>query len=105
MIGRETSLVVEATDTRAPVSGMTVQFGRGRRVRQQRLPARRLRRDHPARVPAGDAQPPGRPPPVPQEGRQKVLVRVDSGGCLSPLSSFYQAVTVTPTSPARGLAR
>ena len=32
-------------------------------------------------------------------GAQKVLVRVDSGGCSSPLTSVYQTVTVTPTSP------
>ena len=40
VIGRDTSLVIETTDTGAPVSGMSVQFGdQARRVRQQRVPA------------------------------------------------------------------
>ena len=100
VIGRDTSIVIETIDTRAPVSGMSVQFGRSRDVfgtsacrppdsrgnvpRAFRPGTRtRLAARHRFRT----------------RGMQKVLVRVDSGGCSSPLTSVYQTVTVTPTSP------
>ena len=36
-----------------------------------------------------------------KRGRQKLIVRVDSGGCLAPLTSVYQTVTVPlPPAPA-----
>ena len=100
VIGRETSLVVEATDKRAPVSGMTVQFGRKGDVFGSSAcrPA-----DSAGNIPRafrpGARNRLSAPHKFRKKGRQKVLVRVDSGGCLSPLSSFYQAVTVTPTKP------
>jgi hypothetical protein len=99
VIGRDTSIVVDTIDTGAPVSGMSVQFGRRRDV-----------------IGTSACRPPDSQGNVPRvfrpgirtrlavphrfrkRGRQKVLVRVDSGGCSSPLTSVYQTVTVTPTS-------
>ena len=100
VIGRDTAIVVEAIDTRAPVSGMSVQFGRRRdvvgnsacrppdsegNVTRAFRPGTRTRLAVPHRFS--------------KRGMQKVLVRVDSGGCSSPLTSVYQTVTVTPTRP------
>ena len=100
VIGRETSLVVDATDILAPVSGMSVQFGRRSdvfgmsacRLADSEGPVpRAFRPGARARLAA--------PHRFRKRGAQKVLVRVDSGGCSSPLTSFYQTVTVTPTKP------
>ena len=100
VIGRETSLVIETKDTGAPVSGMSVQFGQGRdvfgssacrlpdsrgNVPRAFRPKTRTRLAVPHRFRAG--------------GKQQVLVRVDSGGCSTPLRSVYQTLTITPTSP------
>jgi uncharacterized protein YkwD len=98
VIGRETSVVVEATDTLAPVSGMSVQFGRGRDVFGSSA-CRPL--DSEGTVPRA-FRPWARtrlavPHRFRKRGRQNVLVRVDSGGCSSPLASVYRTVTVTPT--------
>ena len=100
VIGRDTSIVVEAIDTRAPVSGMSVQFGGKREVFGSSAcqPA-----DSAGNVPRA-FRPGARtrlavPHRFRKKGMQKVLVRVDSGGCSSPLTSVYQTVTVTPTSP------
>jgi uncharacterized protein YkwD len=99
VVGRETSVVVEAVDANAPVSGMSVQFGRRRDmfgISACRPP------DSGGNVPR--AFRPGTrtrlvvPHRFRKRGRQKVLVRVDSGGCLSPLTSVYQTLTITPTS-------
>jgi uncharacterized protein YkwD len=100
VIGRDTSIVVEAIDTRAPVSGMSVQFGGKREVFGSSAcqPA-----DSAGNVPRA-FRPGARtrlavPHRFQSRGTQKVLVRVDSGGCSSPLTSVYQTVRVTPTSP------
>jgi uncharacterized protein YkwD len=99
VIGRDTSIVIETSDARAPVSGMSVQFGDGRDVAGNsacRPP------DSQGNVPR--AFKPGTRTRLAvthrfrKRGMQKVLVRVDSGGCSSPLTSVYQTVTVTPTS-------
>ncbi len=102
VIGRDTSIVVEAIDTGAPVSGLSVQFGRGGdalgtsacrltgpegNLPRAFRPGVRTRLAVPHRFRKG--------------GRQKLLVRVDSGGCSSSLTSFYQTVTVTPTKPGQ----
>lgn len=100
VIGRNTSIVVEAINTLAPVSGVSVQFGRRGDVFGSSA-CRAL--DSEGNVPR--AFRPGvrtrlaAPHRFRKRGKQKVLVRVDSGGCASPLTSVYQTVTVTPTSP------
>ena len=98
VIGRDTSLVVETTDARAPVSGMSVQLGSKRdafgssacrpadsagSVPRLFRPGTRTRLAAPLRFRKG--------------GKQTVLVRIDSGGCWAPPTSVYQTVTVTPT--------
>ena len=100
VIGRETSLVIETNghrragqrDERAVRQGRDV-FGssacrlpdsRGNVPRAFR-PRTRTRLAVPHRFRTG--------------GTQQVLVRVDSGGCSSPLRSVYQTLTITPTSP------
>ena len=78
---------------------------RPRRVRRQRVPAR-LTPGGTSREPSGRAR--GRAWPSPlrfsRTGPQKVLVRVDSGGCSSAPTSVYQTVTVTPTRRRRAPA-
>ena len=100
VIGRETSLVIETKDAAAPVSGMSVQFGRGRDVFGSsacRLP------DSRGNVPRAFRPRTRTRLAVPHRfrtsGAQNVLVRVDTGGCSSPLRSVYQTLTITPTSP------
>jgi len=100
VIGRETSLVIETKDTAAPVSGMSVQFGRGRDVFGSsacRLP------DSRGNVPRAFRPRTRTRLAVPHRfrngGPQQVLVRVDSGGCSTPLRSVYQSLTITPTKP------
>jgi uncharacterized protein YkwD len=102
VIGRRSSFVIQATDTRAPISGMSVQFGSGGdmfgssacrpadsdgNIPRAFRPGARTRLTAPHRFR--------------KKGVQKVLVRVDSGGCSAPLSSFYQTVTITPTKPGQ----
>ena len=100
VIGRETSLVIETKDTGAPVSGVSVQFGAGRDVFGSsacRLP------DSRGNVPRAFRPRTRTRLAVPHRfrtgGMQQVLVRVDSGGCSTPLRSVYQTLTITPTSP------
>jgi uncharacterized protein YkwD len=100
VIGRDTSIVVDTIDTRAPVSGMSVQFGRTRDLFGSSAcqPA-----DSAGKVPRA-FRPGARtrltvPHRFRKRGTEKVLVRVDSGGCSSPLTSVYQTVSVTPTRP------
>ncbi|MGZ5322132.1 MAG: ice-binding family protein [Solirubrobacterales bacterium] len=100
VIGRDTWIVVDAINPRAPVSGISVQFGRSRDVfgssacqpldSQGNVP-RAFRLGRRTRLAA--------PHRFRTRGRQRVRVRVDSGGCSSALTSVYRTVTVTPTSP------
>jgi uncharacterized protein YkwD len=101
VVGRTTALVVKAVNPFAPVSGLGVQFGGRRDVfgssacqvgssgilprifnpgARSRLVAR-----HRFRKP----------------GREKVVVRIDSGGCSSALTSVYRTVIVTTTKPGQ----
>jgi hypothetical protein len=99
VIGRDTSIVVDTVDAGAPVSAISVQFGRRRdvfgvsacrspdshgNVPRAFRPGTRTRLAVPHRFRA--------------RGAQNVVVRVDSGGCSGPLTSVYQALTITPTS-------
>ncbi|MEK6227761.1 MAG: ice-binding family protein [Actinomycetota bacterium] len=100
VIGRDTSIVVEAIDTRAPVSGMSVQFGSRRDVfGSSACRALDSERNVPRAFRPGVRTRLAAPHRFRKRGKQKVLVRVDSGGCSSPPTSVYQTVTVTPTSP------
>lgn len=100
VVGREATIVADAVDPKAPVSGMVVRFGARTdvfgisacrlpdsegRVPKQFLPGARTRLTVPHRFR--------------KRGMRKLLVRVDSGGCLGPFASLYQPVTVTPTPP------
>jgi uncharacterized protein YkwD len=99
VIGRDTSIVVETIDSRAPVSGMSVQFGRKHEafgISACRPPD--SRGDVPRAFRPGTRTRLAVPHRFRTRGLQKVLVRVDSGGCSSALTSVYQTVTVTPTS-------
>jgi hypothetical protein len=98
VIGRLTSLVVEATDTRAPVSGISVQFGKRRDVFGNsacRPPDSRGK--VPRAFKAGRRTRLAVPHRFRKRRSQKVIVRVDSGGCSPSPTSVYQTVTVTPT--------
>jgi Cysteine-rich secretory protein family len=102
IVGRENTVIVDAQDTRATVSGMVVRFGRrqaafglsacrvqigfGRIPRAFRLGAR-VRLSVPHRFS--------------RMGEQQLMMRVDSGGCLGERSSIYQTVPVVPTAPGR----
>ena len=98
VLGRLTSLVVETTDARAPVSGISVQFGKRRDVFGNsacRPPD--SRGNVPRTFRAGRRTRLAVPHRFRKRRSQKLIVRVDSGGCASPLTSVYQTVTVTPT--------
>ncbi len=98
VLGRLTSLVVETTETRAPVSGISVQFGKRRDVFGNsacRPPD--SRGNVPRAFRAGKRTRLAVPHRFRKRRSQKLIVRVDSGGCASPLTSVYQTVTVTPT--------
>jgi uncharacterized protein YkwD len=99
VIGRDTSIVVEATDARAPVSGMSVQFGNRRVVGSSACRPPDSRGDTPRAFRPGTRTRLAVPHRFRTKGVQNVVVRVDSGGCSSPLSSVYQTVTITPTGP------
>ncbi len=96
VIGRDSALVVETLDSRAPVNGMSVQFG-GRDVFGTSA-CRTL--DSQANVPRvfrpGTRTRLAAPLRFRSRGTQKLLVRVDSGGCAAAPASVYQTVTVTP---------
>jgi len=90
VIGRETSIVVEAMDPRAPVSGMSVKFGRRRDVfgtSACRPPD--SRGNVPRAFRAGTRTRLAFPHRFRRRGKQTVLVRVDAGGCSSPPTSVY----------------
>ena len=96
VVGRQTSIVVEAVDPMAPVSGMVLQFGRKRDVFGTSAcgpPDASSVVPHPFRPGARTRL--SAPHRFRKRGRQKVLVRVDSGGCTTPVTSVYQTVTVT----------
>ena len=102
VVGREATVVVDAVNPKAPISGMVVGLGRRRSVfgisacrlpdSSGRLP-RAFRPGARARLTA--------PHRFRRKGMRKVVLRVDSGGCLGPLSSIYQPVTVTATDPGQ----
>jgi uncharacterized protein YkwD len=99
VVGRDTSLIVDAVDSRAAVNGMVVSFGRGSvfGISACRPP------DSSGRLPAAPFAPGSRvrltaPHRFRRKRARRVLVRVDSGGC-EPLTSLLQPLTVTPTAP------
>ena len=100
VVGREATIVAEAIDPKAPVSGMVVRFGGKANVfgiSACRLPdssgalPKQFRPGARARLTV--------PHRFRKRGMRKLVVRVDSGGCLGPFASLYQPVTVTPTPP------
>ena len=100
VVGRDTSVVVDTVNTGAPVSGMSVQVGSGRDVfgasacrpaDSRGIVPRAFRPGTRTRLSA--------PLRFNRTGPQKVLVRVDSGGCSPAPTSVYHTVTVTPTRP------
>ena len=100
VIGRETSIVVDTVDARAPISGMSVQFGSRRDVFGS---SACQSTDAKGKVPR-DFRPGTRtrlavPHRFRKRGPQTLIVRVDAGGCSARPTSVYQTVTVTPTRP------
>ncbi len=98
VLGRLTSLVVETSDPRAPVSGISVQFGKRRNIFGNsacRPPD--SRGSVPGAFRAGRRTRLAVPHRFRKRREQRVIVRVDSGGCGTPLTSVYQTVTVLPT--------
>ena len=98
VVGRDTSVVVDTINTRAPVSGMSVQVGSSRDVfgASACRPAD-SRGNVPRAFRPGTRTRLAAPLRFSRTGPQKVLVRVDSGGCSSAPTSVYHTVTVTPT--------
>ena len=100
ILGREATVIIDAVDPRAPVSGVVVRFGRGQAVFG--LSACRVQRSF---GPVPRAFRPGArvrlslPHRFGRRGAQELMMRVDAGGCLGPVSSIYQTPTVTPTAP------
>ena len=90
VVGRDTAVVVDTINTRAPVSGMSVQVGSGRDVfgasacrpaDSRGIVPRAFRPGTRTRLSA--------PLRFNRTGPQKVLVRVDSGGCSPAPTSVY----------------
>ncbi len=103
VVGREVALEVDAVDALAPVSGMVAQFGNRRSVFGT---SACQAADSSGLLPTGPFAPGARVRltglhKFRRKGRRRVVVRVDSGGCVLPLSSIFQSLTVTPTDPGK----
>jgi uncharacterized protein YkwD len=101
VIGEDVSLQVDARDPDAPVSGMVVRFGSRGGV----FGISACRAQDPLSGPVGPPFSPGSrvrmtaPHRFRKRGRRRITLRLDSGGCMAPLGSIFQQVTVTPTAP------
>jgi uncharacterized protein YkwD len=104
IVGKDVDLKVVASDKTSPVSGMVVSFGSKREafgISACQPP------DSSGRLPGGAFAPGARsrftaPNRFRSKGKRKVLVRMEAGGCLLPLSLSYAQITVHPSKNGKG---